>query len=399
MSEITKAVEDLNKIAHEVRSELDSVKSATKETTEWKTKFEKMADDMVKSHELIQSQIAAEKARADQLEAALKRGETVDGKKDDAAKKQFSSFMRDMKSIDKIEIRAMATDSNPDGGYLVMPELANFVATRAFETSPLRRVARVVSTTSKSLKVTIDDNTFGASWTDEGTSSGETTTAQVGQLDINAYMIQAQPRVTLEMVQDAAVDIEAWVQEKLARDFGIAENTAFVTGNGVGKPRGFLTHSHSETYARDKLRQVALQNSSALTSDGLIALQGALPEIYQTNASWAMNRTTYFAALALKGADNYFFGPTLLADGQQSLQLLGKQVVFMNDMPAVAADALAVAYGDFGVGYTIVDRVGLEIMRDPFTAKPFVVYFATKRVGGAVTNFDAIKIGKVATSV
>ena len=109
-----------------------------------------------------------------------------------------------------------------------------------------------------------------------------------------------------------------------------------------------------------------------------------------------MKRTTFGAALQLKGSDNYFFSPVLLANGQATIQLLGKPVVFMDDMPAVAASALSVVYADFSMAYTIVDRVGLQVLRDPFTNKGFITYYTTQRVGGDVTSFDAIKIGKVA---
>ena len=135
----------------------------------------------------------------------------------------------------------------------------------------------------------------------------------------------------------------------------------------------------------------------ALTADGLIDVQNALKEDYQPGAVWGMKRTTFGAALQLKGNDNYFFSPVLLRDGQASMQLLGKPVVFMDDMPAVAANALSVVYADFSSFYTILDRVGLQVLRDPYTNKGFVTYYTTQRVGGDVTSFDAGVIGKVAS--
>jgi HK97 family phage major capsid protein len=137
-------------------------------------------------------------------------------------------------------------------------------------------------------------------------------------------------------------------------------------------------------------------SASALNADGLIEVQNALKEGYQPGAAWGMKRTTFGAALQLKGADNYFFSPVLLANGQATMQLLGKPVIFMDDMPAVAANALSVVYADFSVAYTICDRVGLQVLRDPYTNKGFVTYYTTQRVGGDVTNFDGIAIGKVA---
>jgi HK97 family phage major capsid protein len=137
-------------------------------------------------------------------------------------------------------------------------------------------------------------------------------------------------------------------------------------------------------------------SAAVLNADGLISLQNSLKEEYQAGATFAMKRSTFGAALTLKGNDSYFFSPVLMRDGQSSLQLLGKSVVFMDDMPAVGANALAIAYADFSVAYTIIDRVGIQILRDPFSNKGFITYYTTQRIGGDVTSFDAISIGKVA---
>jgi len=160
-----------------------------------------------------------------------------------------------------------------------------------------------------------------------------------------------------------------------------------------------LSHSawaSAGVYERDKIEQVNLGGASDVTADGLISLQASLVELYQSNATWLMKRSSYGNVLKLKGADHYFFGTTLIKNGQLSLQLLGKPVVFSDDMPAIAGNALSVAYGDFGVGYTIVDRVGVQILKDPYTSKGLVTYYTTARAGGHVTNFQAIKIGKIA---
>jgi HK97 family phage major capsid protein len=298
-----------------------------------------------------------------------------------------------------VEIKSMSTDVNPDGGYLVRPELSDTIVSRIFETSPLRGVANVEQTGSKSIDILIDDNEAAARWAGEGASGGETATPELGQKVIAAHKIEADPRMTTEMIEDSYLDIEAWLSGKVADKFARTQNTAFVLGDGVNKPRGFLTYAAqatSGTYERNKINQVAMGTADALNADGLIAVQNALKEAYQPGAVWGMKRTTFGAALQLKGADNYFFSPVLLANGQASMQLLGKPVVFMDDMPAVAANALSVVYADFSQAYTILDRVGLQVLRDPFTNKGFVTYYTTQRVGGDVTSFDAIAIGKVA---
>lgn len=293
----------------------------------------------------------------------------------------------------------MSTDVNPDGGYLVYPQLSQTVVDRVFETSPLRQYANIERTDSTSLELLIDDDEAGARWIGEGASGGQTDTAQVGRKVIALHKIEADPRLTVEMTQSAYLDAEAWHARKVADKFARTENTAFVTGTGVDQPRGLLTYdawASAGVYERNKIEQVNMLGASALTAGGLIKLQNALKEKYQPGAIWAMKRATFGAALQLKGNDQFYFSPVIMRDGVASMQMLGKPVVFMDDMPAVAANALSIAYADFSMGYTIADGQGLTVLRDPFTNKGFITFYTTKRVGGDVSNFDAIKIGKVA---
>lgn len=411
--EIKEIMDSLNKTASAIKTELDNVKGdASKQGAEFDTKFGKMTDELTLAHDKLK----AIEAKQTAIEAALARSATHDGNKTPEivakSKEALNKFLRKGKESiadsgfrhdddTGLEIRGMQTNLNPDGGYLVMPELADFMVTRAFETSPLRPLCRIVTISGNSIHVPIDDDEAGARWVKEGASGGETTTPKVGLLEIVAHKIEAEPLITIEMAQDSAFDIESWLQEKVSDKFTRTENTAFVAGDGLGKPKGFLDYtavSVSGAYERGRLERVPLGNASALTADGLIDLQASLKEVYQARATWLMKRASYGKALQLKGADGYYFGQTLIKDGQAQLQLLGKPVVFADDMPAIAANALAVAYGDFAVGYTIVDKVGLNVLIDPYTAKGFRKYYTTKRTGGDVTNYEAIKIGRVAAS-
>jgi HK97 family phage major capsid protein len=402
LAEIKGLVEKINPTLMELRSEIDALKADQPKDVVTEEKHKRMADD-------ITAKMAEMQAKQAKLEAALQRpagegkgfSDELDAKHR-AALREYMAYGNTAglkETREGIEIKALSTDVNPDGGYLVRPELSNTIVSRIFETSPLRQVANVERTGSKSIDVLIDDDEAAASWVGEGASGGQTNTPQLGQKVIAAHKIEADPRMTTEMIEDAYLDVESWLAGKVADKFARTQNTAFVLGTGVGRPRGFLTYaaqSTSGTYERDKINQVAMGTADALNADGLIAVQNALKEGYQPGAVWGMKRTTFGAALALKGADNYFFSPVLLRDGQATMQLLGKPVIFMDDMPAVAANALSVVYADFSVAYTIVDRVGLQVLRDPFSNKGFVTYYTTQRVGGDVTNFDAIAIGKVA---
>lgn len=404
IQEIKGLVEKINPTLVELRSEIDGLKASQPKDVVTEEKHNRMADD-------ITAKMADLQAKQAKLEAAMNRPGADDAKGINAEleakhRDAFRNYMAYGKtdglkeSREGIEIKAMSTDVNPDGGYLVRPELSQTIVTRIFETSPLRQVANVERTGSKSIDILIDDQEAAARWVGEGASGGQTDTPQIGQKVIAAHKIEADPRMTTEMIEDAYLDVEGWLAGKVADKFARTQNSAFVLGTGVGQPRGFLTYPAAAVagvYERDAIEQINMGSASVLNADGLIKVQNALKEGYQGNAVWGMKRTTFGAALQLKGADNYFFSPVLLANGQATIQLLGKPVVFMDDMPAVASSALSVVYADFSMAYTILDRVGLQVLRDPFTNKGFVTYYTTQRVGGDVTSFDAIKIGKVAS--
>jgi HK97 family phage major capsid protein len=404
IQEIKGLVEKINPTLVELRSEIDGLKASQPKDVVTEEKHKRMADE-------ITAKVADLQAKQAKLEAAMNRPGADDAKGINAEveakhRDAFRAYMAYGKADglketgEGIEIKSMSTDVNPDGGYLVRPELSQTIVTRIFETSPLRQVANVERTGSKSIDILIDDQEAGARWVGEGASGGSTDTPQIGQKVIAAHKIEASPQMTTEMIEDAYLDVEGWLARKVADKFARTQNSTFVTGNGVGQPRGFLTYAawaSEGVYERDKIEQVNMGSAATLNADGLIELQNALKEGYQGNAVFGMKRTTFGAALQLKGSDNYFFSPVLLANGQASIQLLGRPVVFMDDMPAIAANALSVVYADFSMAYTILDRVGLQVLRDPFTNKGFVTYYTTQRVGGDVTSFDAIKIGKVAS--
>jgi HK97 family phage major capsid protein len=399
MAEIKGLVEKINPIITELRKDVDAVKSRDVIDED---RFTKMSEAITADMQKMQDAQAAIKAAMDRPGTKSEQADELEAKHAEA----FSDYMRHgiapegvKASSDGLEVRAMSTDSNPDGGYLVRPALSNMVITRVFETSPMRSLANIETTSSKSIDILIDDQEAGARWVGEGASGGQTDTPQLGQKELVAHKIEADPRITAEQIQDSYMDVESWLGGKVADRFARLQNSSFVSGDGVAKPRGILTYAAwaaAGVYERNKIEQINSGDAATVTADGFIELQNALKEAYQAGATWTMKRTTFGEALKLKGTDNYFFSPVLLRDGQASMQLLGKPVVFMDDMPAVGANNLSVGYGDFGMAYTVLDRVGLQVLRDPYTNKGFVTYYTTQRVGGDVTSFDAIKIGKCA---
>lgn len=400
MTEIKGLVEKVNEALVPLRSEVESLKASQRDVVT-EAKFDKMAAQVTSAMEKLQA-IEAKNAA---MEAAMQRGDfgakgSNVAELEAKAREKLLDFKRNG-GQGSIEIKAMSTDSQPDGGYLVMPETSATVVGRIFETSPLRLVANVEQAGTKSREFLIDDDEGTAEWSGEKAVASEDT-PDVGLMEIVTHEITAKMNATATMLEDAYLDLAGWMQTKGADKISRTENTAFFTGNGTRKPRGLLTYSAwaaAGTYERNKIEQVISGAATTVTADGFIDLQASLKEGYQASAVWLMQRLTFGAAIKLKGSDNYFFGPLMLKDGVTTLQLLGKRVIFCDDMQAIGTGSnLAVAYGDFGRAYTILDRVGLQVLRDPYSADPYTIFRLRRRTGGDVTSFDAYKLMRLAAS-
>ena len=296
--------------------------------------------------------------------------------------------------------KTMTVGNDGNGGYLAPTEFGGIIMGRIFETSPVRSVANVMTTGASEIEFVLDDDEPAAGWVGEVDARGETSTPSVGQIIIPAHEIFAQPKASQKLLDDAGTDIESWLAGKVSRKFGRVENTAFVTGDGSQKPKGFLSYAawaSAGVYERDAVEQVNSGTSADFDGDSFKALQNSLIEDYQGPAVWMMKRSTWANVTQLKDTTGRYLFETFsnFRDGDQ-LQILGHKVTLADDMPAQGADSLSVVYGDFGEFYTVVDRIGVRILRDPYTSKPFVKFYTTKRTGGAVTNYEAGKIMKLA---
>ena len=269
-----------------------------------------------------------------------------------------------------------------------------------FETSPLRKLADVQTGGAGAIEFVLDDDEISSQTLGEGAAPSVSDDATYGLITITAHERYAMPKLTNMMLEDAMFDIVGHIQNKATDKIGRSENAEFINGIGVTQARGILTYdawAAAGTYERNKLEQVISGSAAAFTADGLIDVQNALKEVYQPNAQWMMKRSAFGAVRKLKDGENQYLlgmGPNGL-DGQIGMTLLEKPVNFADDMPAVAADALAAAYGDFKAGYVWYDRVGVAVLVDPYTAKGNVLFQVRKRSGGGVVNFEAIKIHKV----
>lgn len=288
--------------------------------------------------------------------------------------------------------------SNTDGGFLVTADRSSTMQERIFETSPLRAHANIVTTVSDMYEIILDDDEAAAGWVGEIQSRPTTDTPQIGLLKIPVHELYAKPKATQKNLDDSGIDVEGWLAGKVSRVIGRKENTSFVVGDGSQKPKGFLSYSDwtaAGVYQRDAVEQISSGSAGSFDGDDVIGLKNQLIEDYQANAAFGMNRSTFTTVATLKDSSGrYLLNQQVLAEGSDKV-LLGNEVVFMNDIPVIATDALALVVADFREFYTIVDRFGIRVLRDPYSAKPYVEFYTTKRVGGAVSNFEAGKILKL----
>lgn len=285
----------------------------------------------------------------------------------------------------------MQTGSDPDGGYLVPVTVSSRIINKVYETSNLRALATVETIGGKELEIPRDEGEFGfGGWVGETTAPSETSTSQLGVSKIFAHEMFVEPRVTQNMLEDAGLDIEAWVANKVGERMGRIEATAFFTGTGVNQPRGLLTYGAG--VVNGTIEQVKSGAATALTSDAFYDLVFQLKDYYTQNANFLMKRTTVRDAMKLKDGQNNYLWQMGDIKGGQPATILGFPVNRCEDMPAVAAGSLPVAFGDFRAAYTIVDRLGITLLRDNLTAKPYVKFYNRRRVGGDVVNFEAVKL-------
>jgi HK97 family phage major capsid protein len=318
-------------------------------------------------------------------------------------KAAFDAYVRagEASGLRALEAKAMTIGSNPDGGYLVPAEVETEIGQRLANISPIRSIASVRTISSNVYKKPFMTTGPATGWVGETDARTQTASAVLDELSFPAMELYAMPAATATLLEDSAVNIDQWIAAEVEQAFAEQEGTAFVTGDGDNKPTGFL---HATTVAEGswtwgKLGFVISGADGAFPSsnpsDPLIDLVYSLKAGYRQNGAFVMNRKTQSAIRKLRDADdNYIWTPPATAGGRAAL--MGFPVVEAEDMLDLAADSFSVAFGDFNRGYLIVDRAGVSVLRDPYTAKPYVLFYTTKRVGGGVQDFDAIKLLKFA---
>ncbi|WP_413717143.1 phage major capsid protein [Silicimonas sp. MF1-12-2] len=302
-----------------------------------------------------------------------------------------------------LEGKAMSTAVAGDGGYLVDPQTAETVKSVLRGASSIRQVANVVNVESTSFDVLIDSTEAGAGWATETAASVETATPTIERISIPLHELSALPKISQRLLDDSAFDIEAWLAGRIADTFARSEASAFINGDGIDKPVGLLTHPKvaEANWSWGNVGYVVTGTDGGFNStnpgDGLIDLVYALGARYRANGTFVMNSRTAGDARKIKDVEGRFIWTDSLAAGEPA-RLLGYPVLICEDMPDIGVGSYSVAFGDFAAGYTVAERRDLRILRDPFSAKPHVLFYATKRVGGDVSDFAAIKLLKFGTS-
>ena len=310
----------------------------------------------------------------------------------------FERYVRggDEQGLRRLEEKAMSGLVGADGGFLVPDETANEIGRRLTAISPIRSIATVRTVSAAVLKKPFAISGAQTGWVGQTAVRPQTDAPQLAELSFPTMELYAMPAATNALLDDAAVDIDGWIGEEVEQAFASQEGAAFVNGDGVAKPRGFTTYPTVEeaNWAWGSVGTVATGADAGFlpgtAADALYDLVYALKAGYRQNASFVMNRRTQGAVRKLKDSDgNYLWQPPVAAGGRASL--MGFAMVEAEDMPDMAAGSKAICFGDFARFYLVVDRQGVRVLRDPYSAKPYVLFYTTKRVGGGIQDFDAAK--------
>lgn len=318
----------------------------------------------------------------------------------EAERKAVGTFAR---TGDETELKAMSSGSDPDGGYTVTPALSAQMLKRIYDQSPMRRLARVETIgAGDAFEEPIDNADVGATWVGEHEARPATSTPTLGLLRVPVNEIYSLQPITQRLLDDSRFDIGSWIEGKMGDKFGRSEGVACVSGNGIAKPRGFLDWEVDTgidgTRPWTKLQYVVSGTAATPAdvdgqADGIKSLYWALRSPYRSNGTWLMASSTANAIDKLKDANKDYIWRDGMTSGAPP-SLLGRPVEFDENMPSIGANTFPIAFGDFKAGYLIVDKLGVRYLRDPFSDKPNVQFYAYRRVGGDVANSDAIKLLK-----
>lgn len=325
-----------------------------------------------------------------------------------AHRQAFDTYFRKGRGdsdLRELEAKAFTGQSNPDGGFLVPTEMSSEIDRVLGTVSVMRSLATVIAIGTGAYKKLVNVGGAASGWVGETEARPATATPTLEELVFNTMELYANPAATQTVLDDATLDLATWLANEVNVEFAEQEGAAFITGSGVNRPRGLLSYTKvaNASYAWGKVGYVATGASGAFVAaangpgDCLIELIHALKSGYRNGATFLMSDLTCAAVRKLKDTEgNYLWRPGLTEDKVDTL--LGKPVAYDDNMPAMASDSFSIAFGNFKRAYLIIDRAGVQVLRDPYSNKPYVHFYTTKRVGGGIQNYEAVKLLKFATS-
>ena len=406
LQELNDKIEGLVNSERKLQDEVDAkLAKGIEAVAENKEKVAKVEADL---NEALSEKRAFEKDMSEKMDnvmAAINRGVDGGAQSEQEAMEKKAAFnsaivkmarsgnMKNYSLLNELELKTLQAGIDPDGGYTVT-NMVEGIKTRQFDTSPIRSVASVATIGGSQFHFLIDDDEMAYANSSEAGTRSNTATAQFGQGTIDVHEYYMNIPVTLKLLEDSDLDIMSWAGQKAMDRFARAEAADFVSGDGVGKAKGFITETvktaSPRAYAQGQVGTLDTAGATAITADELVNVRSYLKGYYRPNAMWAFNSLTEAYIRKIKDGDgNYLWQPSYQQGEAETL--LGQRILLCEDMPDIATGAIAVALADFRECYQIVDKVGVSLLDDPYTNKGFRQLFFRKRVGGGVCNWDGIK--------
>jgi HK97 family phage major capsid protein len=411
--EMKKAIDEFGSAITAQRKELDELRAKQEKGEGGQAEIQ---EKVAKLDEVIEAQLDMKKNLEETALAVKNFNKELDGSQSNGKKDLLDAYGVALKKIGRArghveraglseketeamnEVKAMSREVGPDGGYTLMPFLGE-TFTRPFDTSPVRQLASVVTISTDTYKGFLDDDEAAASWIGETASRPTTDTPELGKLNIPVHEMYAFPKATESLLEDSEFNLPNWLMTKVSDKFSRTEAAAFISGDGVDKPRGLMTYAEktasASEYTRGQVGTKVAATASAITTDELVDTRALLHTSHRPNAYWGYNRATESVIRKLvDGQGNYIWQPVYAA-GEPD-QLLGQRTVIMEDMDDIATGNKPVVLADFRDCYLVVDRLGMSVLEDRFSDKPYIGYYTRKRVGGALKSYSSIKYLKMA---
>ena len=396
-------VKDVEQVAQELQAKFDAFKEKNDKRLE---AVEQEKGKLAGEVETLNGKLSELDELKSALEEELKQVKRPAGGPQSKAasehKTAFIGFMRKGKDdgLRELERKALQVGVDEDGGYAVPEELDRTILNLLKDEVVMRQEATTITVGGANYKKLVNLGGTASGWVGETDARPETDASKLGQIEPFMGEIYGNPQATQTMLDDAFFNVEDWINSELAIEFAEQEEIAFTSGNGTKKPKGFLAYASTldpdKTRAFGTLQHILSGAAAGVTADAIIKLVYTLRKVHRNGEKFMMNNNSLFAIRILKDSEgNYLWRPGLEL-GQPS-SLVGYGVAENEQMPDIAADAKAIAFGNFKRGYTIVDRIGTRILRDPYTKKPFVGFYTTKRTGGMLVDSQAIKLLQIGT--